>query len=360
MKLFTNLSQKHRQNNKSAPPVFTALEEKLKQAFSITDDTLNKAPDKVLLNLNKPGNQTTFSGEDVHKAIDASLEKNLKSKSKQSFKKGCQYTTEDIRSRIKLSKLQTELKYPGENDFMAILSNMKLFMSIEVKCNMKENKNQSSKGPESEEDDATNSPQQTSRPNIDGNLKKAAAQLRKNSEYTSRLHGSILHKGWRFIKIAAILPRPIEEDAICLHCRKFILTEDIITKPGGMEEWWVKTGIIEKIVKMDQQATQQGYEDFLILFNRLVNLSCIHTKVQKVGIPNSWAQIQGDNPRYISSGYTSTPKGSKSVELDFEEVLCRPHDAFKCLFFNQDQYKLLTTNDLFRVVFLCDYGAGKA
>ena len=41
LKSFSNLSKEYRRNNKTAPPQLTALEEKLKTAFSIDDNDLN-------------------------------------------------------------------------------------------------------------------------------------------------------------------------------------------------------------------------------------------------------------------------------------------------------------------------------
>ena len=124
-----------------------------------------------------------------------------------------------------------------------------------------------------------------------------------------------------------------------------------------MQKWWEESGLLDAIVKMDQQQMQQGYEDFLILFNRYVNLSSIG--LQKVPSSTAWTQIEGRGSPYISAGYTSAPQGCTPDELlEFDDVQTRPHDAFKVLFYNPDQELLLTSDSLYRIVFLCDYGAG--
>ena len=345
LKSFSKLAQEYRRNNTSASPQLTALEEKLKTAFSIEDNDLDAPANKVLADLNQQGHKGTFLGVDVKISIESTFVnkwKAFKTKSKQAFQDGSKYTTDEVKDKLKLIKFHHELNYPGEQDFCCIIADLRLFVSIEVKCHMKENLNGSPK---------------TSKSTIDGNLRSAAEQLRKNSSYTSRLHGPILSKGWGFLKIAAIMPHVINKQAVCPHCNRFILTEDILTTPGGIEKWFQETGILEHVGKINQQMKDQGFEDMLKIFNRLVNLSNIG--IQPANMPQAWQKITGKDDNYITAGYTATPQGSKSEELNFDEVLNRPHDAFKILYFNRDQYQLLTTKDLFRLIFLCDYGAGK-
>ena len=72
----------------------------------------------------------------------------------------------------------------------------------------------------------------------------------------------------------------------------------------------------------------------------------------------TWTQIQGNNPRHASAGYTSAASPSTSGQLTAEELLQRPHDAYKVLCLNEDQEALLS-NDIPFLIFLNDFGAGK-
>ena len=87
--------------------------------------------------------------------------------------------------------MQWEMQYPGEEDFLTVLADLKIFLSVEVKChmNMKEKEAQKSKNASSKEV-----------PHIDNNLQSASHQLRKNAAQMSKLHAPILSKGWRFVK----------------------------------------------------------------------------------------------------------------------------------------------------------------
>ena len=357
LKIFTRVSKDYRKQNKSAPPQMTSLEEKLKEALGITEDTLNEEAGNILAALTKLGNPGPYFGEDIHAEIENSLSKRksnaFKQKAKPMFKKGSSYSEDETRNLLRLAKLQCEMNYAGENDFMLILPDLQLFMSIEVKSQNKEGTTKVGQVT-SNVTASTDGKKQPSRSNIDNNLIEASTQLKKNSKYTSRLHGSILSNGWGFLKCAAVLPRVIKSSGICKHCAKFILTEDTILKPGALDEWFRATGVEEVMGKMDKQ---RSYQEFMMLFNRLVNLSCIG--IQKTSAPITWEQVEGANAHFFSSGYTATPKGSKPVELSFGEAQNRPIDAFKALYYNQDQYIMLTTEDLFRVIFLSDFGAGK-
>ena len=92
-----------------------------------------------------------------------------------------------------------------------------------------------------------------------------------------------------------------------------------------------------------------------MFFNRLVNLSAA------LVVPDpfhSWEQIQGQNPRHMAAGYTASTSTPTSGRLNVDEMLNRPHDAYKVISFNKDQENLLT-HDIPSAVFWNDFGAGK-
>ena len=127
-------------------------------------------------------------------------------------------------------------------------------------------------------------------------------------------------------------------------------------QPGGLQKWWEETGILQEIMTMDDKNKREGYDDFLILFNRYINLSRIG--LQKVTVPSTWEQILGLDNRFISAGYTGAPVGASSNDLlGFKNAKNRPTDAFKILCFEPDQEEILTAN-IPRMIFLCDFGSG--
>ena len=190
--------------------------------------------------------------------------------------------------------------------------------------------------------------------NIDGNLQCASGQLKKNAEFTSRMHGAILSPDWKCVKIAAIGPHVYNRDRICPTCNPFVITTDMINQPGGMERWWRNSGL-DKIEVLDAKSKKEAYAEFLMFFNRLVNLSLVRV------VPDpflSWEQIQGQNPRHMAAGYTSSTPPSTLGRLTVDDLINRPHDAYKVIAFNKDQENLLS-NNIPSTIFWNDFGAGK-
>ena len=80
--------------------------------------------------------------------------------------------------------------------------------------------------------------------------------------------------------------------------------------------------------------------------------------VQKV---DSYHNIMGTNATDINAGWTraSALKFGNETDLSrYSDVVGRPHDIYKLIFFNQNQIGLLALKNKC-LVFLDDYGAGK-
>ena len=293
----------------------------------------------------------SINGRVIRKAIDGELKGNELNFSKKMFKPGENYTNAEIINGVKLGKFYSECQYAGENDLLIMLPDLKLFMCIEVKHHMKKDESKIVNAK------AQNTPgrknQSQTKNNIDSNLRKAAAQLKKNAKFIALMHGAILSEIWRFIKVAAISPHVYNMEKICKNCRKFILTTETLKQKGGLMKWWVDMGLFEGNTKIDQNTKDQGYSEFQLFFHRLVNLSA--TRIVP-GPFDTWSQVEGNNTYHMSGGYTTTTaRGAVSVE----DALPIAHNAYKVLYFNRDQQSLLTNNALRYVLFFCDFGSGR-
>ena len=157
----------------------------------------------------------------------------------------------------------------------------------------------------------------------------------------------------------AISPTSNKSEKICPNCHRFILTSEILETAGGLDKWWKNTGLATREKKFDAKSKAEAYNEFQHFFYRLVCLS----SVRVVPAPfHTWSQVQGHNPYHMSAGHTkATPDAQtqySSSSTDVKSVLHRPHDAYKVLFFNKDQYCLLANDKLYHAVFMCDFGAG--
>ena len=370
MKIFLDLSTQERKNNKGGCHL-TSLEDKIAAALQITEESLDAPADYVIGFLKKsqpiasqskdsisdPTVQESLknssptdadspfssSGFKIKTALRDYQHKCLSNMAERKFNDHDIYSEEDIRSILRICKFQLEARFPGENDFLTILADLKLFFCMEVKCHM----NPKTRDSSSEQGSSVQGSMK-----VDCNLKSAAKQLKKNAYHMAKLHSPILSRGWKFLKVAGIFPDLKNKQTLCSHCRKWVITEEIIRRPGGLQKWWDETGILEEIGKLQEKRIAEGYRDYLILFNRYINLSRIG--LQKAAFPKSWMQVQG-NSSYISAGYTYAPSNDS---ISFKDAQNRPIDAFKILCYEPDQEDLLTSV-LPRIIFLCDFGSGK-
>ena len=103
--------------------------------------------------------------------------------------------------------------------------------------------------------------------------------------------------------------------------------------------------------------TNSGILEFQHIFSRLVGLSALFMAVQKV---DAYHNIMGTDAVGINAGWTKASKMKFGNENDlsrFGDMVGRPNDIFKLIFFNPDQLGILALKHKC-VVFLDDYGAG--
>lgn len=339
LQIFTDEARRFRKANKLSFKL-TSLEEKIADALNLTQKELNKTAHDVIFELHASNQKPKYSSTDISIAINSLREwhENLKTKAKNKFKANTTYCETDIEDAVKLSKFEHSATYPGEIDFFTILPDLQLLMQVEVKCDLSYDLHTSS----------------TSQKKKNRNLKSAAKQMTMYSDHIAEVHGSVLSDNWDYLKVAAILPNVKNQEDLCNHCRLFLLTDDNMTQEN-MSVWWNQLGLSDS-VDASVFTKQHCYQEYLHLFNRLVNLSAIavHANANYDG----WKEIQGANPRHISAGMTQA-SGPRSTNLLLKQVLERPHDAYKVLYFSPEQQALLSTDEINHVIFFCDFGAGK-
>ena len=347
LKVLSDKAKLYRRQNKGIGFEFTYFEKKMIQQFNISERELNDFADdcvKYILSLPNVSGCQPLEGRFVQGAIDNQLTGDLQMCVRKLFQSNQYYSLDDIRNGCKLGKFDSEVNFAGESDLLIMLPDSKLVLSIEIKRHM-----------------TCNNPdfpsKATSR--IDKNMRSASSQLNKNAKFISSRHGAILSPSWKFVKICAISPSFNHSEKICGNCRRFILTSDILKTQGGLNSWLQETGLTRRFEEFDQRTKDEAYNEFQLFFHRLVCLSSVRVVPDPF---HTWDQIQGDNSLHISAGHTRAgPKFHNQQSYDCVDVGHRLHgslDAYKVLFFNNDQWSLLAADNLHRVLFMCDYGAG--
>ena len=311
LKVLTHKAKMIRRKDKTLAFTMTDLEEKLAKQLGISPKTLTNFADDFIKNLMidpKVIESRVINGRLIRKAVDDNLKGNESIFVKKIFKPGSDYSMKEIEEGVKLGKFQSDCHFSGENDLLIVLPDSRLILCIEIKRNTS---CQGQAGPTS------------SRKNkqIDISMKCASSLLDTNADFLSLSHGDILSPDWQFAKICAISPSFNNPELICKNCNRFILTPDILTTPGGLDKWWKETGLADRAINLDQKAKDDAYNEFQLMFNRLVCLSSVRI------VP---------------------------------DPLNHSHGAYKVVFLNRDQIALLASDKLLRVLFMCDFGAGKS
>ena len=129
-----------------------------------------------------------------------------------------------------------------------------------------------------------------------------------------------------------------------------------------MQDLWTKiTG--QKYTGPPPKHNASELKDFRHIFARLIGFSGLSFIVQNIG---NYHELMGTNPHGIfdsgiTAGWTQASPltfGNEKMDIRFGDVVGRPADVYRLIFWNPDQRDLLSGSYRF-VIFCHDYGAGK-
>ena len=311
LKVLTHKAKMIRRKDKTLAFTMTDLEEKLAEQLGISPKTLTNFANDFIKNLMidpKVKESRLINGRIIRKAVDDKLKGNENIFVKKLFKPGSDYSIKEIEEGVKLGKFQCDCHFSGENDLLIVLPDSRLILCIEIK------RNTSCQGQAGSASSRKNK-------QIDIRMKDASSLLDTNADFLSLSHGDILSPDWQFAKICAVSPSFNDPEFICKNCNRFILTPDIFKAKGGLDKWWKETGLADRALNLDQEAKDKAYDEFQLMFNRLICLSSVRI------VP---------------------------------DPLNRSHGAYKVVFLNRDQIALFASDKLLHVLFMCDFGAGNS
>ena len=248
----------------------------------------------------------------------------------------CQFSKDEIISKLyKVEYERSIQKFNHEFDCLMLLAKHRLILDVEAKH---------------PEDKTSNN----------NRLKatKAAKQLKKREEYVRKTFGHLLDKGWRYVPIVALdVPSDANIKRQCNHCSPFILTNGTVAEQLREMDDLMDLLTSTASTNNDTEHTT-GHQDFKHAFSRLLGLSGLLLAIQKV---SAYHNIMGTEAKSINAGWTqaSALKFARDQnDVRVGDIVGRPHDIYKLVFFNPDQIGLLALEHK-SVVFLDDYGAGK-
>ena len=254
------------------------------------------------------------------------------------------YTMTEIKRRLLESEFDYLTNFDDEYDIIFFHLNEKLIMAGEVKQAM----------PNAKDQIVAN----------DNQAESASHQLRKSERFIHKTFGHLLDSGWRYVKIAILYDNQGSYTTNqCSECSPFILTNG--TKEEEKQQmqdlWKAITG--KEYKGPPKQPNASGMADLKHVFARLIGLSGFTFIVQKIG---KYHELMGTKPHDIfddgiTAGWTRAAPltfGNEETEIRFGDVVGRPSDIYRLIFWNPAQRHLLEGKHRF-VLFCHDYGAGK-
>ena len=135
----------------------------------------------------------------------------------------------------------------------------------------------------------------------------------------------------------ALSPTVYNEQKICSKCELFLITTGMKKQHEGMSKWW--KGLDNIGEPNSTTIDQKSYQEFLMLYSRIVNLSevCL---IRNKGTKN-WNQLGEEALRDMTEDLTTTLKPSSQRHQHADDILQYSHDAYKVMAFNNDQQLLL-------------------
>ena len=262
------------------------------------------------------------------------------------FNKSERYSEDDITNILIYARYCQVISYDGEFDSLVTVPDQKLILDLEQKTRVKSAKKCGSQQPD---------------------LKHASEQLKERFNYIKRTFGQLFSDDWQYIRIAVIAPGYLDWKKICKSCKRCIITnvvegkdeEDVVE--GKDEEQMRNTlrKLWHGLTSIPNDNKKRSYLEYRHFYNQIVGFSKLAFTQKLIG---TWNKVQGpDFPLNVSAGGNVNYLPSSSTEpLRYTpDVTRRPMDALKILIFSPEQEELLTNPELFRVIFMTDFGSGK-
>ena len=345
LKIFVEQAEQQRKQKKSSGGAFSFSQLELSNLEARGID-VSIIHDGVKLWMNEIRNKTTASfvpGKLVREALEEAIRKKIGpdwsktalNKAKKKFQEIKNYPIADVCSSLTLCSYDEAVRPPGEYDFWITLADFAMSINIEVKKQL--------------------NPDTQNKRNLNDSLKSAAKQTADHARYQSQMFGRMVSGQGQFVKICAILPGELDYSKICGHCSSLIIT-------GQTRE-----EIQEQLHKLCARLTKgrnpvldkkRSHQDFLTMFEATLGFSHISVKQNLTSF--AWNQIEGKNKDIldISAGWTKADTDLLLEDIVFQNVINRPHDIYKSIYWNKEQLVVLLNHCPY-VIFAADYSAGK-
>ena len=287
---------------------FTKLETKLQDVLGLGKIVSDEA-DRIFDEIQKidPG-MSTFTADILQKRIKSQAKKADKIKLStvaSNFISGLTYDQAQAKTLIEVGLLHHYANQSGEMDLLICLPEFQAILNIEVKYQLDRNK------------DATDQAIHL--------LSEATKQVSSHDDYLTRVHGQTFSKGWKFHKIAAVLPgAALDASGICSDLP--IITSETLESKESFYKWFQTLGLKKIYKHKEGDPSSAVYQEYSAFFLRVVGSMHLVEYDQ-----SAWQKVMG--PKFKSfinpTGDTeshSVPPTQDVIKTKDGKLMTRKHD----------------------------------
>ena len=353
----------------------TKLESKLQDILGLNKIVSDEA-DLILDEIKKmhPG-MTIFTADILQKGIKSQCKRadTIKlSIAAGNIVSGLDYDHGQAKILIAIGLLHHYANQSGEMDLLMCLPEFQAILNVEVKYQLDRNKDDS--------DQAIHL------------LSEATKQVCAHDDYLTRVHGQTFSKGWKFHKIAAVLPGTVlDASTVCDNVP--VITTETLKSRESFFKWFQTLGLKRTYQHQQGNPLSPIYQEYSAFFQRVVGSMHLveYSQIawQKVMGPNfksfinptghteshpvhpTQDVIKTKDGKLITRKHDENPKKSgdkyqkaKSKRVSTSErnwdMETRPMDAEKTLYLTRQQRCVLLNNSkhCLKTLLLGDFGSG--
>ena len=287
---------------------FTKLETKLQDVLGLRKIVSDEA-DRIFDEIQKIHPViTTFTADILQKGIKSQAKKADKIKLStvaSNIISGLTYDQAQANTLIEVGLLHHYANQSGEIDLLICLPEFQAILNAEVKYQLDQNK------------DATDQAIHL--------LSEATKQVSSHDDYLTRVHGQTFSKGWKFHKIAAVLPgAALEASGICSDVP--IITSETLKSKESFYKWFQMLGLKKTYKHHEGNPSSPVYKEYSAFFQRVVGSMHLIEYSQ-----SSWHKVMGPNFKSSinSTGCTEShpvPPTKDVIKTKDGKLMTKKHD----------------------------------
>ena len=278
----------------------TLLEEKLQDVLGLTSKIGGEA-DAIFSNIrNKYPGETIYSAKLLQEGIKDPVNKANKLKKSvlcDTILQNLDYDQRQTYRLIVIGLLHYYTNQSGEMDLLICLPEYQAILNAEIKYQL-----DSRKDPVDQAVDL---------------LAASSKQVNAHDDYLTRVHGQTFSKGWKFLKISAVLPGSALDECVLYNKNPVITTKTLKSKESFSLFLFETLGLKKTYMHQQGNSSHPIYQEYSAFFQRIVGSMHLIEYSQ-----SAWHKVMGSN----SNSFINAPGDTESQPVSPTHDIVRTKD----------------------------------